>query len=41
MADIDAINEEGTKSDQVTEEPEGILQLNEKLEDVVDQMVEG
>ena len=41
MADIAAINEDGTKIKQVTGEPEGILQLIEKLEDVVDQMVEG
>ena len=41
MADSDETNEDGTKSVQVTEEPVGILQLIDKLEDIVDQMVPG
>ena len=41
MGDIAGTNANGTKSDQVIEEPEGILQLIDKLEDIVDQMVTG
>jgi len=41
MGDIAGTNANGTKSDQVTEEPEGILQLIDKLEDIVDQIVTG
>jgi len=41
MADCDETNEDGTKSDQVTEEPEGIFQLIDKLESIVDHMVPG
>jgi len=39
MTDSDGTNEDGTKSSQGTEEPEGILQLFDKLEDIVDQIV--
>jgi len=41
MADSDGTNEDGIKSVQVTEEPLGILQLINKLEDIVDQMTPG
>ena len=41
MADCDEINEDGTTIDQVTEEPEGIFQLIDKLESIVDHMVPG
>ena len=41
MADSDRTNEDGTKSEQVTNETEGILQLIDNLEDIVDTMVAG
>jgi len=41
MADCDEINEDGTKSDQVIDESEGIFQLIDKLENIVDHMVPG
>ena len=41
MADWDGAYEDGTKTDQVTENPEGILQLIDKLENIVDQMLQG
>ena len=39
MVDCDGTNEDGTKSEQVTKDPEGIQQLIIKLEDIVDKMV--
>ena len=41
MTDCEQTTEDGMKLGQVTEEPEGILQLIDKLEDIVDQMVPG
>jgi len=41
MADWDGASEDGTKTDQVTENPEGVLQLIDKLENIVDQMLQG
>ena len=40
-AACDGTNKDETKSDQATAEPEGILQLIDKLEKIVDQMVPG
>ena len=39
MTNCEQTTEDGMKLGQVTEEPEGILQLIDKLEDIVDQMV--
>ena len=41
MADWDGASEDGTTTDQVTENPEGVLQLIDKLENIVDQMLQG
>ena len=41
MADCYETNEDGTTSDQVSEESEGIFQLIDKLESIVDHMVPG
>ena len=41
MSDTVGTNKNGTKSDEVMEEPQGILQLIDKLEDIVDQIMTG
>ena len=41
MEDVDQICEDGNTSGEALEQPEGILQLIEKLENVVDQMMPG
>ena len=41
MTDCDGTSDDGTQSEQVTEEPEGILLLFDKVEEIVDQVVQG
>ena len=41
MADMDEIWEDRNTSDEALEQPEGILELIDKLESIVDQLVPG
>ena len=41
MADMDEICEDRNTSDEALEQPEGILQLIDKLENIVDQLLPG
>ena len=41
MADVDPICEDENTRGEVLEQPEGILQLIDKIENIVDQMLPG
>jgi len=41
MEDVDQICEDGNISGEALEQPEGILQLIEKLENIVDEILPG